>query len=263
MSPDRNPTPPPQPSASNRLLASLDPADLEALLPYLELVSMPLGEMLYEPGAPLHHAWFPKSAVISLHHVLESGATAESAGVGQEGMVGVSLFMGGETTTSSAVVHLAGEAWRLGAPQLKTEFRRGRSLQRVLLQYTQYLIAQMTQTAICNRHHSVLQQISRWLLMTLDRIPNREIVVTQELIAGLLGVRRESVTEAAGRLQEDGAIRYRRGHLSVLDRERLLGSACECYPIVNRTLASQGLARPAAEFARLGSNRSVSFLTTA
>jgi CRP-like cAMP-binding protein len=263
VSPNGNPAPTPQPSASNRLLASLDPADLEVLLPDLELVSMPLGEMLYEPGAPLRHAWFPKSAVISLHHVLASGATAESAGVGQEGMVGVSLFMGGETTTSSAVVHLAGEAWCLGAARLKAEFRRGGSLQRVLLKYTQYLMAQMTQTAICNRHHSVLQQISRWLLMTLDRIPNREIVVTQELIAGLLGVRRESVTEAAGRLQEEGAIRYRRGHLSVLDRDRLLGSACECYPIVNRALARQGLASPAAEFARAGSNRSVSFLTTA
>jgi CRP-like cAMP-binding protein len=215
---------------SNHLLRELDPPDLEALVADFELVALPVGTMLYEPGAPLRHAWFPKSAVISLHYVLESGASAESAGVGPEGMVGVPLFTGGETTTNSAVVHLAGEAWRLPGTRLKAEFRRAGSLHRVLLRYTQNLIAQMAQTGICNRHHSVLQQIARWLLLTLDRVPEREIIVTQELIAGLLGVRRESVTDAAGRLQEAGAIRYRRGHLSVIDRDRLLHLVCECYP---------------------------------
>jgi len=226
----------PNPS-QNHLLAALPTAEFELLAPHLELVALPLGEMLYEPDRQLQHAYFPTTAIISLLHVMESGASAESAGVGNEGMVGISLFMGGETTTSSAVVQTAGHAYRLVRRQLKQEFERAGLLQRLLLRYTQALMTQMSQTAACNRHHSVEQQLCRWLLLTQDRVAQRELVITQELIAGMLGVRREGVTEAAGNLQRGGCISYRRGHISVLDRAALEARSCECYALVKKEIA--------------------------
>ena len=216
----------------NRLLAALPEAEFARLAPKLGLVALPLGEMLYQPGEQLQHAYFPVSAIVSLHYVMASGASASVAGVGNEGVVGISLFMGGETTPSSAVVQTAGHAYRLERRLLKQEFDRCGAMQRLLLRYTQALMAQMTQTAVCNRHHSVEQQLCRWLLVTLDRIPSGEFVMTQELVAGMLGVRREGITEAAGRLQEAGLIRYRRGHLAVLERAGLETRACECYAVV-------------------------------
>lgn len=226
----------PSPS-QNHLLAALPTAEYEQLLPHLEPVALPLGEMLYEPDRQLQHAYFPTTAIISLLHVMESGASAESAGVGNEGMVGISLFMGGETTTSSAVVQTAGHAYWLDRRRLKQEFDRAGLLQRLLLRYTQALMTQMSQTAACNRHHSVEQQLCRWLLLTQDRVAQRELVITQELIAGMLGVRREGVTEAAGNLQRAGFISYRRGHISVLDRAGLETRSCECYALVKKELA--------------------------
>jgi CRP-like cAMP-binding protein len=220
----------------NYLLAALPTEEFERLSAHLELVHMPLGEILYEPGEQLRHAYFPTTSIVSLHHVMESGASAESAGVGNEGVVGVSLFMGGDTTPSSAVVHTAGHAYRLEGRLLKQEFNRAGLMQRLLLRYTQALITQMTQTAACNRHHSVEQQLCRWLLLTLDRLPSRELVMTQELVARMLGVRREGITEAAGRLQEAGHIRYRRGHIAVLERSGLEARACECYAVVRKEL---------------------------
>jgi CRP-like cAMP-binding protein len=220
----------------NHLLAALPTAEFEALEPSLELVQMPLGKMLYEPGGQLQHAYFPTSAIVSLHYVMESGASAETAGVGNEGVVGVSLFMGGDTTPSSAVVQTTGYAYRLERRRLKQEFERGGLLQRLLLRYTQALLTQMAQTAVCNRHHSVEQQLCRWLLLTLDRLPTNELVMTQELVASMLGVRREGITEAAGNLQRDGLISYRRGHISVLDRSGLETHACECYAVVRKEL---------------------------
>ncbi len=229
---------PPMPNPSqNHLLAALPTAEFELLLPHLELVALPLGEMLYEPDRQLQHAYFPVTAIISLLHVMESGASAESAGVGNEGMVGISLFMGGNTTPSSAVVQTAGHAYRLDRRRLKQEFERAGLLQRLLLRYTQALMTQMSQTAACNRHHSVEQQLCRWLLLTQDRVAQRELVITQELIAGMLGVRREGVTEAAGNLQRAGCISYRRGHISVLDRTGLEARSCECYALVRKELA--------------------------
>ena len=213
----------------NHLLAALPAAEFERLAPHLELVPLPLGEILYEPGGQLQHAYFPTTAIVSLHYVMESGASAETAGVGNEGVVGISLFMGGDTTPSSAVVQTAGHAYRLAGRLLKQEFNRAGLMQRLLLRYTQALITQMIQTAACNRHHSVEQQLCRWLLLTLDRIPSRELVMTQELVASMLGVRREGITEAAGNLQHAGFIRYRRGHISVLERAGLETRACECY----------------------------------
>lgn len=221
----------------NHLLAALPTAEFELLAPHLELVGLPLGEMLYEPDRQLQHAYFPTTAIISLLHVMESGASAESAGVGNEGVVGVSLFMGGETTTSSAVVQTAGQAYRLDRRWLMQEFNRSGLLQRLLLRYTQALMTQMSQTAACNRHHSVEQQLCRWLLLTQDRVAQRELVITQELIAGMLGVRREGVTEAAGNLQRAGCISYRRGHIAVLDRAGLESRSCECYALVRKELA--------------------------
>jgi CRP-like cAMP-binding protein len=218
----------------NLLLAALPAADLERLSGQLQRVPLRLGDMLYEPGGQLQHAYFPVSAIVSLHHVLESGATASVAGVGHEGMVGISLFMGGDTTPSSAVVQTAGDAFRLERGPLKREFERSGALQRLLLRYTQALMTQMSQTAVCNRHHSVEQQLCRWLLVTLDRVPSDQIVMTQEMVAGMLGVRREGVTEAAGRLQEAGVVRYRRGHLAVLERAGLEARACECYAVVRK-----------------------------
>ena len=222
--------------SQNHLLAALPPAEYDRLAAHLELVPMPLGQMLYEPGSQLRHAYFPTTSIVSLHYVTESGASAETAGVGNEGVVGVSLFMGGDTTSSSAVVQTGGHAYRLERSILKNEFNRAGLLQRLLLRYTQALMTQMAQTAACNRHHSVQQQLCRWLLLTLDRLPSRELIMTQELVASMLGVRRESVTDAAGNLQAAGYIRYRRGHLGVLDRAGLESRACECYAVVKKEL---------------------------
>ncbi len=218
----------------NLLLAALPRAEFERLAPHFERVSLPLGEMLYEPGQQLQHAYFPTTAVVSLHYVTGAGASAESAGVGNDGVVGISLFLGGDTTPSSAVVQTEGQAWRLDRQRLKQEFDLGGATQRLLLRYAQALMTQMTQQAACNRHHTVEQQLSRWLLLTLDRVPARELVMTQELVASVLGVRRESISEAAGRLQQRGLIRYRRGHIAVLDRAGLEGRACECYAVVRK-----------------------------
>jgi len=220
----------------NLLLAALPTAELAPLLPHLQLVPMPLGQMLFEPGTQMHHAFFPTTSIVSLHYVTESGASAETAGVGNEGVVGVSLFMGGDTTSSSAVVQTAGHAYRMDRHTLKEEFNRGGVLQRLLLRYTQALMTQMAQTAVCNRHHTVEQQLCRWLLLTMDRLPDRELVMTQELVASMLGVRRESVTDAAGHLQAAGYIHYRRGHIGVLDRSGLERSVCECYGVVKKEL---------------------------
>jgi CRP-like cAMP-binding protein len=220
----------------NRLLAALPGAEFESLSGRLELVPMRLGDVLYEPGRQLEHAYFPISCIVSLHYVTRSGASSEMAGVGPEGVVGIPLFMGGNTTTSSAVVRTGGHAYRLERRVLAAEFLRHGTVQRLLLRYTQALIVQMCQTAACNRHHSVEQQLSRWLLWTLDRLPDQELTMTQELVASLLGVRRESITEAAGRLQQVGFIRYRRGHIDVLDRSGLQSRACECYAAVRNEM---------------------------
>jgi len=222
---------PPSPQ-QNQLLAALPAAEFDRLAAHLQWVPMLLGEILYEPDEQLQHAYFPTTAIVSLHYVIESGASAEIAGVGNEGVVGISLFMGGDTTPSSAVVQTAGHAYRLQRHLLKREFDRGGPLQRLLLRYTQALITQMAQTAVCNRHHSLEQQLCRWLLVTLDRIPSGQLVMTQELVASMLGVRRETVTEAAGKLQQAGYIRYRRGHISVIDRTGLESRSCECYGVV-------------------------------
>ena len=220
----------------NQLLAALPAADFAAIAEHLEGVPMPLGHMLYEPGTQLRHAYFPTTSIVSLHYVTETGASAETAGVGNEGVVGVSLFMGGDTTPSSAVVQTAGHAYRLDRHVLLQEFNRAGALQRLLLRYTQALMTQMAQSAVCNRYHSVEQQLCRWLLLTMDRVPARELVMTQELVASMLGVRRESVTEAAGNLQTAGYIRYRRGHIAVLDRKGLEARSCECYGVVKKEL---------------------------
>jgi CRP-like cAMP-binding protein len=222
--------------SQNHILAALPTAEFEPLAAHLKLVPLALGEILYEPGGQLQHAYFPTTAIVSLHYVMESGASAETAGVGNEGLVGISLFMGGDTTPSSAVVQTAGHAYRLERRLLKQEFNRGGLLFRVLLRYTQALITQMNQTAACNRHHSVEQQLCRWLLLTLDRLPSNELVMTQDLVASMLGVRREGITEAAGNLQRAGLIRYRRGHISVLGRPGLEAAVCECYAVVKKEL---------------------------
>ena len=198
---------------------------------------MRLGDILYEPGGQSQHAYFPTTSIVSLHYVMESGASAESAGVGNEGVVGIALFMGGDTTPSSAVVQTAGHAYRLEGRLLKQEFNRGGLMQVLLLRYTQALIMQMTQTAACNRHHSVEQQLCRWLLLTLDRVSSRELVMTQELVASMLGVRREGITEAVGNLQRAGFIKCRRGHISVVERSGLEARACECYAVVSKELS--------------------------
>ena len=222
--------------SQNHLLAALPPAEFERLAGNLERVPMPLGQILYSPNEQLYHAFFPTTSIISLHYVMASGASAESAGVGNEGMLGISLFMGGNTTPSSAVVQTAGHGYRLERAVLKKEFDRGELLQNLLLRYTQALMTQTTQTAVCNRHHSLEQQLCRWLLLTLDRVSTRELVMTQELVASMLGVRREGITAAAGRLQQAGIISYRRGHISVLDRAGLEGRVCECYGVVKKEL---------------------------
>ena len=220
--------------SQNHLLAALPTEEFERLVAHLELVPMPLGEILYEPGGQLQHAYFPTTAIVSLHYVMESGASAETAGVGNEGVVGISLFMGGDTTPSSAVVQTAGHAYRLASRLLKQEFDRAGLMQRLMLRYTQALITQMSQTAACNRHHSVEQQLCRWLLLTLDRVLSGELIMTQELVASALGVRRESITEAAGKLQNAGIIHYRRGHIAVIERSGLEAGTCECYAVVKK-----------------------------
>ena len=221
----------------NHILAALSDGEIDRLSAHLELCAMPLGEILYEPGGQLQHAYFPTTSIVSLHYVMESGATAETAGVGNEGVVGISLFMGGNTTPSSAVVQTAGHAYRLGRRCLTEEFDRAGPMQRLLLRYTQALSTQMMQTAACYRHHSIEQQLCRWLLSTLDRLPAGELVMTQQLVASMLGVRREGVTEAAGNLQAAGIIRYRRGHITVLDRSGLEARTCECYAVVKTELS--------------------------
>jgi CRP-like cAMP-binding protein len=229
--------PSPHSPNQNHLIAVLPTAEFERLAGALELVPMALGETLYEPGDQLQHAYFPTTAIVSLHYVTESGASAEAAGVGNEGVVGITLFMGGDTTPSSAVVQTAGHGYRLERRLLKQEFNLAGLMQRLLLRYTQALITQIMQTGACNRHHSVEQQLCRWLLLTLDRGPERELVMTQELVASMLGVRREGITEIAGKLQHAGFIRYRRGHISVLDRSGLETRACECYGVVKKELS--------------------------
>lgn len=221
----------------NHLLAALATAELERLAAHLELVQMRLGDMLYEPGGQLQYAYFPTSSIVSLHYVMESGASAEAAGVGNEGMLGISLFMGGNTTTSSAVVQTAGYGYRLKRQVLKQAFDQAGLFQRLLLRYTQALMTQMAQTAVCNRHHTIEQQLCRWLLLTLDRLPSNELIMTQELVASMLGVRREGITEAAGKLQSAGYISYRRGHISVLNRTGLECQTCECYAVVKKELS--------------------------
>ena len=218
----------------NHLLAALEVPDYERLEPHLELVQMPLGEALYESGGQLKHVYFPTTAIVSLLYVMENGASAEIAVVGNEGILGIALFMGGETTPSRAIVQSAGHGYRLRAQLLKDEFNRAGPVMRLLLRYTQALITQMAQTAVCNRHHSVDQQLCRWLLLSLDRLPTTQLNMTQELIANMLGVRREGVTEAAGKLQDAGIIRYKRGRITVLDRPRLEQASCECYPVVKK-----------------------------
>jgi CRP-like cAMP-binding protein len=216
----------------NHLLAALPPGEFERVAPHLELVKMKLGEVLYESGGHLQHVYFPTNSIVSLLYVMQDGASAEIAVVGNEGILGISLFMGGETTPSRAVVQSEGVGYRLRAIHLKQEFNRAGPMMHLLLRYTQALITQMSQTAVCNRHHSVDQQLCRWLLMSLDRLSSDELTMTQELIANMLGVRREGVTEAAGKLRDAGIIHYSRGHIKVLDRLKLEQHVCECYAVV-------------------------------
>ena len=229
--------PKPSSPSQNHLLAALPAAEFERLSPHLERVELRLGEVLSESGGTLQHAYFPTTAIVSLHYVMENGASAEVAGVGNEGMVGISLFMGGLTTLNRAVVQTAGDGYRLPARLLMQEFNRSGLMLRLLLRYTQALITQTAQTAACNRHHSVLQQLCRWLLLTLDRMPSNDLIMTQELVAGMLGVRREGVTEAAGKLKDLGVISYRRGHITVLSRALLNDHVCECYQVVKSEFA--------------------------
>lgn len=218
----------------NHLLAAL-PEDIQSrLFPTLEPVTLPLGKVLYESGDTLRYAYFPTDSIVSLLYVMESGASAEISVVGNEGLVGISLFMGGESTPSRAIVQSAGGAYRLPGQQLKDEFNCHGEFQKLLLRYTQALITQMSQTAVCNRHHTIDQQLCRWLLLSLDRLPDNRLTMTQELIANMLGVRREGVTEAAGKLQRAGVIHYSRGQITVLDRAKLEQLSCECYAVVKR-----------------------------
>jgi CRP-like cAMP-binding protein len=225
-----------QPSSprENQVLDALPAIARDRLFPHLKLVPMPLGMVVYESGAALRHIYFPTNSIVSLLYVMQDGASAEIAVVGNEGAIGVSLFMGGETTPSRAIVQSAGHAYRLTGARLKQEFNRHAELLHELLRYTQSLITQMAQTAVCNRHHSVEQQLCRWLLLSLDRLKGSELKMTQELIANMLGVRREGVTEAAGKLQKLGVIRYTRGKIAVLDRPHLERLSCECYAVVKK-----------------------------
>ena len=218
----------------NHLLAAL-PAEVQnRLFPRLDHIAMPLGQVLYESGDTLRHVYFPTDSIISLLYVMEDGSSAEISVVGNEGIIGVSLFMGGESTPSRAIVQSAGSAYRLLGQRLKDEFNRHGDMQQLMLRYTQALITQMAQTAVCNRHHSIDQQLCRWLLLSLDRLPTNRLSMTQELIANMLGVRREGVTEAAGKLQKLGVIEYHRGHITVLDRPKLEQLCCECYAVVKK-----------------------------
>ena len=218
----------------NLLLAGLSLEERNRLFPHLQLVLMPLGKSVYEPGTVMRHVYFPVDCIVSLLYVMESGESAEISVVGNEGLVGIALFMGGETTPSRAIVQSAGYAYQLTAQKLKDEFHRNGNLQVLLLRYTQSLITQMSQTAVCNRYHSVDQQLCRWLLLSLDRLPSNQLTMTQELIGNMLGVRREGVTDAAGKLQKLGVIQYHRGHITVLDRQKLEHLSCECYGVVKK-----------------------------
>lgn len=218
----------------NHLLAALSGEVQERLFTHMEWVELPLGKVLYESGDTMRHAYFPTDAIVSLLYVMESGASAEISVVGNEGLVGIALFMGGESTPSRAIVQSGGHAYRLPVQRLKDEFNRHGELLLLMLRYTQALITQMSQTAVCNRHHSIDQQLCRWLLLSLDRLPNNQLTMTQELIANMLGVRREGVTEAAGKLQRQGVIEYSRGHITVLDRQKLEQLSCECYAVVKK-----------------------------
>jgi CRP-like cAMP-binding protein len=219
---------------NNHLLAALPPDELQRWLPQLEPVEMSLGQVMYESGRTLSHVYFPINSIVSLLYVMENGASAEIAVVGNEGLVGVSLFMGGDSTPRRAVVQSAGHGYRLKAQLMKDEFSRAGPVMHLLLRYTQALITQMAQTAVCNRHHSLDQQLCRWLLLSLDRLHGAELVMTQELISNMLGVRREGVTESALKLQSAGLIRYARGHITVLDRPGLEKRTCECYAVVKK-----------------------------
>ncbi len=234
----------------NLLLAALPMADYQRLLPNLELIPLPLGWAVYESGHDLSYVYLPTTSIISLLYVMEDGSSAEIAIVGNDGLVGIALFMGGDTTPSRAVVQSAGFGYRIKAAIIKKEFERGGEIQSLLLRYTQALITQMAQTAVCNRHHSVEQQLCRWLLLSLDRLTSNELKMTQELIANMLGVRREGVTEAAGKLQKDKLINYSRGHITILSRPALEKRVCECYAVVKKETerllpAAQSTGRPA------------------
>ena len=218
----------------NHLLNALPAGDYERIASHLELIPMSLGDVLYESGARLRYVYFPTTSIVSLLYVMEDGASAEISVVGNEGLIGIALFMGGETTPSRAIVQSAGHAYRLIGRELKEEFHRNGQMQLLLLRYTQALITQMAQTAVCNRHHSVDQQLCRWLLLSLDRLSSDKLTMTQELIANMLGVRREGVTEAAGKLQKLGVIRYSRGQITVLDRKKMERLCCECYAVVRK-----------------------------
>jgi CRP-like cAMP-binding protein len=218
----------------NHLLNALPAQDFKRLLPNLDIVPMPLGHVLYESGAEMRHVYFPTDSIVSLLYVMENGASAEIAVVGNDGIIGVALFMGGETMPNRAVVQSAGHAYRLKGQLLKQEFNRSGELQHLLLRYTQALLTQMAQTAVCNRHHSLDQQLCRWLLLSLDRLPSSQLTMTQDLIANMLGVRREGVTEAAGNLQKAGLIEYYRGRITILDRAGLEARSCECYAVVKK-----------------------------
>ena len=221
----------------NHLLAALLDEEFQRLSPHLELIPLKLGDVLVESGDKLQYVYFPTSAIISLHYLLENGGSSEIAGVGNEGVLGVTLFMGGDSTPSRAVVQTSGFGYRIPAHLLLEEFNRAGPVMRLMLRYTQALLTQMSQTAVCNRHHTVEQQLCRWLLLTLDRLGDIELTMTQELIANMLGVRREGVTEAAGRLQGYGYISYRRGHITVLSRKGLEQDVCECYQVVKKEFA--------------------------
>jgi len=218
----------------NQLLAALPAAEWTRWEPHLQLVDLPLGKVLYEPGGELEHVYFPTTAIISLLYVMENGASAEIAVVGREGLLGISLFMGGQSTPSRALVQSAGEGFQLPSAMIQSEFNNSNPVMHLLLRYTQALITQMAQTAVCNRHHSLDQQLCRWLLLSLDRLSGNELVMTQELIANMLGVRREGVTEGALKLQNAGLIRYSRGRINVLDRKGLEARTCECYAVVKK-----------------------------
>ncbi|BAV34133.1 Crp/Fnr family transcriptional regulator [Sulfuricaulis limicola] len=245
----------------NHLLAALPAAEYARILPHLELLAMPLGKVLYEARGGISHAYFPTTAVVSLDYVMQNGAESEITEVGNEGVVGISLFMDGQAPPGMAIVHIGGYGYRLKARMLMEEFNRDGAMQHLLLLYTQARITQVSQTAVCNRHHTVEQQLCRWLLQTLDRLPSGELTMTHELIAGMLGVRREGITEAAGHLQHAGCIRYRRGHITVLGRSGIESRACECYAVVkneftrllaraqsHQTLPSAGHDQPSPRF---------------